>query len=136
MKKCKECNGKFMPNRKEQAYCSKSCASVSKGSMRKGLKDGPRQNWKYRKQIDRHGYVRVYARLHPFSGGRLMMLEHRMIMELQLQRKLHPSEHVHHRNGIRTDNRPENLELMKASEHLSKHGKEPNRPRGAHGRFA
>ena len=37
--------------------------------------------------------------------------EHRLVMEQMIGRSLAPEETVHHRNGVRTDNRPSNLEL-------------------------
>lgn len=53
-------------------------------------------------------------------GGRKVR-EHRWIMEQVLGRDLRPDEHVHHRNGDPLDNRPENLEVLSANEHLRLH---------------
>jgi len=39
------------------------------------------------------------------------VLEHRYLMEQFLERKLNRNENIHHKNGVRSDNRLENLEL-------------------------
>ena len=59
-----------------------------------------------------NGYVRVYRPDHPFAHQRGWILEHRLVMEGILGRYLTSGETVHHRNGVRNDNRPENLEVV------------------------
>lgn len=65
--------------------------------------------------IDKTGYRRIGRK-----GA-----EHRMIMEQIIGRPLTKEESVHHKNGIRTDNRPENLELWVSPGRGHKAGQRP-----------
>jgi HNH endonuclease len=57
------------------------------------------------------GYVMLYAPDHPRARSNPYVFEHILVMESLLGRHLYPDENVHHRNGVKGDNRPENLEL-------------------------
>lgn len=60
-----------------------------------------------------HGYWKVPVPPHErhLSGGANSIGEHRLVMARMLGRALTSGEAVHHRNGDRIDNRPENLEV-------------------------
>lgn len=66
------------------------------------------------------GYIIVFNPSHHLADKRGYVLEHRLIAERHLGRLLSKIEIVHHINGIKDDNRPENLYLF---ENTSKHVK-------------
>lgn len=62
------------------------------------------------------GYSMVKRLGHPRTDKSGWIFEHRVVMEEMIGRYLLPHETVHHRNGVRDDNRPENLELWSSSQ--------------------
>ena len=67
-------------------------------------------------RLQKNGYITICI------GNKKKYL-HRAIMEEYIGRPLKRTEHVHHINGDRTDNRIDNLELLDAKEHLRRHAK-------------
>jgi hypothetical protein len=86
---------------KSKTYCSMHYLRVKQRNGEIGPV-GPIVRGRY---YDSNGYVVVR------KEGNHKILEHRLVMEKVLGRELREFENVHHRNGIRDDNRPENLEL-------------------------
>lgn len=86
---------------------------------------------KYRKRSDYEfgghekqrtdGYVSVFVPTHPTASKDGFVLKHRLVMELHLGRSLTKEEDVHHINGIRNDNRIENLQVLSHSAHTKLH---------------
>jgi hypothetical protein len=105
-KRCKTCGSKYigLNNRRENAY-----------------------NWNGGKHINKQGYVLVQVErddpLRELANKEGYILEHRLIMSRHLNRSLLKSEIVHHKNGIKSDNRAENLELTSLGQHTYDHSK-------------
>lgn len=69
--------------------------------------------WKGGLIITSEGYVK---RRVTRDGKRVYVSEHRLVMEEKLGRRLAKNEQVHHINGDKQDNSPENLELWHRSQ--------------------
>lgn len=80
--------------------------------------------WKGGKRLI-NGYVAIYSPDHPRAGTNKAVFEHILVAEKELGRHLEKDEIVHHINHVKTDNRPDNLEVVKRGEHVKNHFSEP-----------
>jgi hypothetical protein len=104
-KTCPVCNQMFKPRLHTQVWCSKKCHGV----VMRGLT----------RKIDKDGYILVVDPNNPLRYIR----EHRLVMQQYLGRILTVVEVIHHINGIRDDNRIENLVVTVSPLHASLHHK-------------
>lgn len=104
---CPVCGKMFYTTR--HTFCSRECALIYK-----------KNNYVHKSYFE-NGYIVEYVNGFNKKGN---VKQHRKIMEEHLGRKLESDEVVHHINGDKTDNRIENLQLMKRGEHASYHRKE------------
>lgn len=143
MKICKFCKKEFIRTANAQTFCNKKCflnywAHKKKYSdpiaYRKML---DMQNKKRREAVRKRrnlplntpcltpqngkgwkmkdGYKQLLIKNHPNAAKSGYVMEHVVIMSQYLDRPLKETETVHHKNGIRDDNRIENLELWSGS---------------------
>lgn len=98
---CTYCGASMIKALPRQQYCSRTCSARDTGRAGRGtsLPEGTtRRGGKGYRQI---------------KVGKSWPMQHRHIMEQVLGRPLEDHERVHHKNGRRDDNRPENLELWR-----------------------
>jgi hypothetical protein len=81
--------------------------------------------WAGGRSIGNGGYVRIKIPSHPRALSNGYVWEHILVAEKKLGRPLkyfgkshHLNETVHHINGNKTDNRPENLKIFSNSQHI------------------
>lgn len=90
--------------------------------------------WNPGRMLTEHGYVKVrVGKSHPLADPNGYAYEHHLVICSAIGRLLRPGEVVHHKNGDKTDNRLENLELVTRAEHNAIHNCE--RLRDEKGRF-
>ena len=96
------------------------CRSCSRRSQMTGLFGDKHNGWKggrYRKGKYIVRWVAQDDFFYSMADSRGKVLEHRLIMAQTLGRCLHSWEIVHHKNGIKDDNRIENLQLVTDDRH-------------------
>jgi len=101
-------------NKSGNRYCSPEC----RYKMQSGENN---YNWKGHTKVRKYsGHILKYAPNHPKARNNFVY-EHRLVMEAHIGRYLNDKEFVHHINGIKHDNRIENLIICSSKEHNLAH---------------
>jgi len=119
---CQLCKKEFKaaPSLKRK-FCSAKCHYKAEKGQNHGYKGSICSNWNGGKTIH-EGYVMLSQPHHPRADVNGYVKEAHLVAEKALNRFLNPQECIHHINGVKTDNRLENLYLFASgSEHTAYH---------------
>lgn len=112
---CKHCGLAFQ-RRQRQRFCSLSCRSLENGKTMRGTNHPTFKG----RLTSPDGYIRVWAPGHPLAHKDGYVQEHRLIL-YEAGIEVPADAHVHHINRDRSDNRPENLQVLKSRQHIAVH---------------
>ena len=105
---------------KDIGFSKKVRIKLSKSKLGK---KNPQYGKKRNRRIRRNGYIYLYVKNHPNKTKQGYIAEHRLIMEKKIGRYLKKEEQIHHINGIKDDNRIENLICLTKRKHMKGHSK-------------
>jgi hypothetical protein len=125
-RKCENCQAEYTSKWWKQKHCSKKC-------YRKQHTINARIKYRIENNIDLdapvkikapngmghkepHGYIYITKKRHPNSQKKGRIYEHTFVMSEHIGRPIKKGESIHHKNGIRDDNRIENLELWSVAQ--------------------
>jgi hypothetical protein len=101
---------RYCRSKDDKFYLPKHCPSI-KGELS--------HKWKGGRCKSSSGYIHIYHPEHPNADKDGYVLEHRYVWEQANGRLLNHNEHIHHINGVKDDNRIENLIALTKSQHMS-----------------
>ena len=113
-------------------FSNRSLVSIYKKAWKMGLKRNEEimfqhrsqgRVWIHKSRKNKKGYVLIYNPKHHRADSNGRVFEHIVVWENYYKKEIPDGYVIHHINGIKDDNRIENLKLMRSGEHTAFHNK-------------